>query len=56
MPYFTSIEPIVQRVDAYLQDGKLLTRISNELIDMVEPLTRKKASEETARVVVEMLT
>jgi lipid-A-disaccharide synthase len=56
MPYFTSIEPIVRRVDAYLQDRRLLSRISNELIDVVEPLTRKKASEETARVVVEMLT
>lgn len=55
MPYFTSIEPIVQRVDGYLQDKGLLSQISNELIDTVEPLTRKKASEETARVVLEML-
>jgi len=55
MPYFTSIEPIVERVDAYLRDRELLAQISNELIDMVEPLTRKKASEETARIVVEML-
>lgn len=55
MPYFTSIEPIVQRVDGYLQDKGLLSQISNELIDAVEPLTRKKASEETARVVLEML-
>jgi lipid-A-disaccharide synthase len=56
MPYFTSVEPIIQRVDAYLQDRKLLEQISNELIDVVEPLTRKKAGEQTARVVVEMLT
>lgn len=55
MPYFTSIEPIVQRVDGYLQDKGLLSQISNGLIDTVEPLTRKKASEETARVVLEML-
>lgn len=55
MPYFTSVEPIIQRVDAYLQDGGLLSRISNEMIDMVEPLTRKKAGEETARIVLEML-
>ncbi len=55
MPYFTSIDPIVRQVDAYLQDKTLLSRISNELIDTVEPLTRKKASEETARVVLEML-
>ncbi|MBP7050650.1 MAG: lipid-A-disaccharide synthase [Phycisphaerae bacterium] len=55
MPYFTSIEPILQRVDATLQDRTELTRISNELIDVVEPLTRRKASEGTARTVVEML-
>lgn len=55
MPYFTSTDPIVQRIDGYLQDGSLLTRTSNELIDMVEPLTRKNASEEAARVVVGML-
>jgi lipid-A-disaccharide synthase len=55
MPYFTSIEPIVQRVDGYLQDKGLLSQISNELIDTVVPLTQKTASEETARVVLEML-
>ncbi len=55
MPYFTSIDPIVQRIDGYLQDGSLLTRTSNEMIDMVEPLTQKNASEEVARVVVGML-
>jgi lipid-A-disaccharide synthase len=55
MPYFTSIDPIVQRIDGYLQDRSLLTRTSNEMIDMVEPLTRKKAGEEVARVVVGML-
>jgi len=55
MPYFTSLEPILQRVDATLRDRTELTRISNELIDVVEPLTRRKASEETARIVVEML-
>ncbi len=55
MPYFTSIAPIVQRVDAYLQDCSLLARTSNDLIDMVEPLTRMKAGTEVARVVVAML-
>jgi len=55
MPYFTSIDPIVQRIDEYLQDRSLLTRTSNEMIDVVEPLTRKNASEEAARVVVGML-
>jgi lipid-A-disaccharide synthase len=55
MPYFTSIDPIVSRIDGFLQDRDSLTHLSNELIDVVEPLTRKKAGEEVARVVVEML-
>lgn len=55
MPYFTSIDPIVCQVDNCLHDAGRLTRISNDLIDMVEPLTHKKASEEAARVVIEML-
>jgi lipid-A-disaccharide synthase len=56
MPYFTSIEPIVQGVDKCLADRDLLTRTSNALIDMVEPMTQRKASEQVARIVVEMLT
>ena len=55
MPYFRSIEPIVRRVDGYLQDRSLLTRISNDLIDVAEPLTQKKAGEAVAGIVVEML-
>ena len=55
MPYFTSIDPIVRKVDAYLQDRALLAQTSSDLIDMVEPLTQKKAGEQTARIVVEML-
>jgi lipid-A-disaccharide synthase len=54
MPYFTSIDLIVSRVDAYLQDAAALGQISNELIDVVEPLTRKKAADEVARIVLEM--
>jgi len=55
MPYFTSIEPIIETIDGYLRDKDLLTRTSNELIDMVEPMTRKKAGETVASVVIEML-
>jgi lipid-A-disaccharide synthase len=55
MPYFTSIEPILSTIDGYLQDRTLLTRTSNELIDVVEPLTQKKAGEAVAAVVTEML-
>ena len=55
LPYFTSIEPIIQTIDGYLQDKDLLTRTSNELIDMVEPMTRKKAGDAVAAIVTEML-
>lgn len=55
VPYFTSIEPVIQTIDAYLQDRNLLTRTSNELIDMVEPMVRMKASEAVGAVVMEML-
>ncbi len=55
MPYFTSVEPIIGAVDDYLQNKDLLTRTSNELIDMVEPMARKKAGEAVAAVVMEML-
>ena len=55
MPYFASIEPIIETIDGYLQDRSLLARTSNELIDMVEPMTRKRAGEAVASVVTEML-
>jgi lipid-A-disaccharide synthase len=55
MPYFASVEPVLQEIDSCLQDRSLLTRTSNELIDMVEPMTRKKAGEAVAGVVTEML-
>jgi lipid-A-disaccharide synthase len=55
MPYFKSIEPIVNQVDAILQDANVLRRISGELVDLVETMTVKKAAEETARIVLGIL-
>jgi len=55
MPYFASIEPIVRQIDGYLQEPGTLGQMSNALIDLVAPLTQKKAGEEVARVVIEML-
>ncbi len=55
MPYFTSIEPIVDTVERLLEDKNKLARISSELIGLVKPLAQKKAGEETAKIVVEML-
>ena len=55
MPYFTSIDPIVAKVGAFLKDRETLGRMSNDLIDVVEPLTVKKAGQEVARIVLDML-
>ena len=55
MPYFTSIDPIVESIEQLLKDNDNLTQISNELIELVEPLARKNASEQVADIVMEML-
>jgi len=55
MPYFTAIDPIVRKIDAYLGDLDELSRISSDMIDVVEPLSKRKAGDEVARVVVDML-
>ena len=55
MPYFSSIEPIVERIERLLEDRDKLTQISGELIKLVEPLAEKKARQEVAEIVLEML-
>ena len=55
MPYFSSIEPIVESIEQVLEDRGKLTQISGELIKLAEPLAEKKTSEEVAKIVVKML-
>jgi lipid-A-disaccharide synthase len=55
MPYFTSIEPIVDTIERLLEDKDKLAQISEELIELVVPLAEKKAGEEVAKIVIEML-
>jgi len=55
MPYFSSIEPIVESVEQLLEDRDRLTQISDELIKLAEPLAQKKASEQVAELILEML-
>jgi lipid-A-disaccharide synthase len=55
MPYFTSVQPIVDTIERLLQDKDKLAQTSTELIKLVEPLAEKNASEETAKIVLEML-
>jgi lipid-A-disaccharide synthase len=55
MPYFGSIKPIVQAIELLLEDSDKLTQTSSELIQITEPLSRKKACKEVAGIMVEML-
>jgi lipid-A-disaccharide synthase len=55
MPYFTSIEPIVESIEQLLQDKDKLTQTSSELIQLAGPLTMKKARQEVAQIVLAML-
>jgi len=55
MPYFSSIGPIVENIENLLQDRDNLARISDELVQLTEPLAAGNASEEVAQIVVAML-
>jgi len=55
MPYFGSIEPIVESITQLLDDSDRLAQISSELIQLAKPLAEKKTCEEVAEIVIEML-
>jgi lipid-A-disaccharide synthase len=55
MPYFTSIDPIVQSVEQLLADRDRLAQISGELIKLTEPLAATKARDQVAEIVLQML-
>lgn len=55
MPYFTSIDPIVQSVEQLLSDRDRLAQISGELIKLTKPLAAKKARDQVAEIVLQML-
>jgi lipid-A-disaccharide synthase len=55
MPYFSSIEPVVEAVMEQLESRDVLERISDELIELIRPLAQKKAGEEVAGIVAGML-
>jgi lipid-A-disaccharide synthase len=55
MPYFGSIEPILGVIEGFLEDGEGLARVSGELVELVRPLAEKKACEQVAQIVVDML-
>ncbi|MHC4212868.1 MAG: lipid-A-disaccharide synthase [Planctomycetota bacterium] len=55
MPYFDSIEPIVDRCDELVGDKNRLAALSNELIDMAQPMAGGRACERVARIIEEMI-
>ncbi len=55
MPYFESIDPIAERCDELVGDKNRLAALSDELVDMVEPMAGGRACEKVARIIEEML-
>ena len=55
MPYFNSIEPIFGKCSALLNNTNKLKNLSRELVNLVEPLARGKASDKVARLALEMM-
>ena len=55
MPYFSSIEPIVETIEKLLDDRDKLAQLSGELIQLAGPLGAGSASEKVAQIVGEML-
>ncbi len=55
MPYFSSIEPIINQIEQLIADKKKLAQISKSLTDLTLPLAEKNASREVAQIVSEML-
>jgi lipid-A-disaccharide synthase len=55
MPYFTSIEPIVESIDGFLQSKNEMIQLSRKLTELTGPLAEKKACEEVTRIIVSYL-
>ncbi|MBN2180858.1 MAG: lipid-A-disaccharide synthase [Sedimentisphaerales bacterium] len=55
MPYFTSIEPIADKIEKLIEDKTKLAQISSSLIRLVEPLAAKKAGREVAKIAMGLL-
>ena len=55
MPYFSSIEPIVASIEQLLKDKEKLVQMSNSLTSLTQPLAEKKARNEVAKIIIEML-
>ncbi len=55
MPYFTSINPIVEAVYRHLGTKTRLVKLSHDLVSLIEPLAKYNASDKTAQIALELL-
>lgn len=55
MPYFRSIEPIIETVSGLLNDKPALNQISSDLLSLVEPLIARKSASTVARIALDSL-
>jgi len=55
MPYFSSIEPILASIEQLLNNKDKLAQTSKSLTSLTQPLAKKKARNEVAKIIVEML-
>ena len=55
MPYFRSVEPIIETIHNQLEDKTRLAQINSDLLALVGPLTSKKAGSAVAQIAASML-
>jgi lipid-A-disaccharide synthase len=54
MPYFKSIDPIVDTARALIQDPTRLAQMSHDLISITQPLAQKNTAQTVARIALDM--
>lgn len=55
MPYFTSLDPIVKAAESLLCNASKMAATSQALIELVRPLTERRACDAVADIVLDML-
>lgn len=55
MPYFTSIDPLVDTVNALIQDPEKLAQTSKDLIGVTQPLAQQNTADSVARIALDMV-
>lgn len=55
MPYFSSTKPIIDRAHGLLSTPDRMSRISQSLLTLIEPLTQHRASDAVAEMVIDQL-